>query len=237
MRYWLRFLLTWNGRCAWLTAEPTVIATDASMSGFGAHILHSPAAASLPPHLPVGAALSGAWCVLDRSLVTDHRDIQYAELFAVVAAATAVAPFLAGTSIVFLVDNAAGVAIINRQSTRSSALLTLLRALYATATEHNIHIRARHIAGVHNTVADRMSRLLAPVATHVSPFPLPVGSVACCSCDLIVSRPSDRLDKQQNVRWSMASFLPSLAWRFASIPQVRCILPASLYALLHGHRS
>jgi len=221
MRYWLRFLSTWNGRCAWVTGKPTVIATDASMSGFGAHILHSPAAASLPPHLPVGAALSGAWCVSDRPLVTDHRDIQYAELFAVVAAAAAVAPFLAGTSIVFLVDNAAGVAIINRQSTRSSALLTLLRALYATSTEHNIHIRARHIAGVHNTVADRMSRLLAPVVTHVSPSPLPVlaaGSVACCSCDLIVSRPSDRLDKQRNVRWSMASFLPSLAWRFGSIP-------------------
>jgi len=220
MRYWLRYLSTWNGRCTWVTGQPTIIATDASLSGFGAHIVFSPAAASLPHHLPVGAALSGAWCVSDRSLVADHRDIQYAELFAVVAAAATVASSLAGTSIVFLVDNAAGVAIINRQSTRSPALLTLLRALYATSTEHNIHIRARHIAGVHNTVADRMSRLLAPL-THVSPLPAAAAgsvsvAVACCSCDLIAPRPSDRLDKQRNERSSMVSFLPSLVLRCVS---------------------
>lgn len=226
MRYWLRYLSTWNGRCTWVTGQPTIIATDASLSGFGTHIVLSPAAASLPHHLPVGAALSGAWCVTDRPLVADHRDIQYAELFAVVVAAAAVASSLSGTSIVFLVDNAAGVAIINRQSTRSPALLTLLRALYATSTEYNIHIRARHIAGVHNTVADRFSRLLAPSAssslTHSSSAPpvgfaLPAaGLVACCSCDLIVPRPLARSDKRRSVHSSMVSFLPSLDLRCVS---------------------
>ena len=66
-------------------------------------------------------------------------------------------------------DNLADVHIINRQSTKSPALLNLLRAIYLVCAEFNIDIRAQHVAGEDNAVADYLSRpLLHKHNTHVS---------------------------------------------------------------------
>ena len=55
-------------------------------------------------------------------------------------------------------DNLADVHIINRQSTKSAELLPLLRSIYATCAHFNIAIRAEHLPGELNTIADHLSR-------------------------------------------------------------------------------
>ena len=54
-----------------------------------------------------------------------------------VVCASTYAPLLAGQSMLFHVNNATKVHIINRQATRSKLLAGLLRQLYSLAFTHN----------------------------------------------------------------------------------------------------
>ena len=152
LRYWRRHLSIWNGRQPWLLASATTtLATDASLQGWGGLVVSS--SAHLPAHLAVGSGVAGAWCDRDRPHIIDHRGIGWAELFAVLAMAAFIAPSIPNSSLVLLVDNRADCDIINRQSTRSSRILPLLRSLYDLATRHNISLFARHLPGVDNSQA------------------------------------------------------------------------------------
>ena len=196
MRHWLAFLPTWNGRRLWTQPAAVVVATDASITGWGIHVRSAPASTRLPHTIAVNSGIAGSWCPSHAHLMSSSRDIGWGELYAAVFAAVVLAPHVTNGSIEFLVDNAADVHIINRQSTRSPRLLALLRLLYTTATRHNLHFAARHIPGVHNTVADALSRGTHPVSL------LRVSRM--CSCGLEVPAP--------NTSGSMLWSTPSLRW-------------------------
>ena len=148
LRHWRSFLTTWNGRCCWRSPRAHEFYSDASLSGFAFYLHGAPtaaAAATLPPRLRPGAAFAGAYSAGEHSeIASTHRGIGWCELLAVLAAATTYAPHLRDGAALFHVDNAADVAIINRQATRSALLMPLLRALYSLATEFNFSIRAQH---------------------------------------------------------------------------------------------
>jgi len=208
LKMWYYNLQHWNGRQRWRGSVPTVVATDASLSGFGAHVLSSPFNDVLPSHLQIGCGLAGQWCGSHRHFIRDHRQIGWAELFAVVVMVLAVGPHCRDSTIELLVDNQSDVAVINRQSTRSPSLLTLLRRLYSAATEFNLSIIARHIAGSSNTIADSLSRYSSPDVVVV---PVGVSVIRVCSC-LIPSpeRPPSR-------QWSGSSLLWPSARRHAEL--------------------
>jgi hypothetical protein len=173
IRHWLKHMSTWNGRQQWRTTEPIKIATDASLSGWGGLVISSPV--SLPSALTVGAGTAGVWC--RQHPITSSSDIGWAELFAVLFMVASIAPAAPNSTILCLVDNQADAAIINRQSTRSTSLLSLLRSLYSVTTEHNISLIARHIPGSSNTYADALSRNL-PLPSPLAPL------VVRCSCEV-----------------------------------------------------
>ena len=102
--------------------------------------------------------LLGLWAKCHRSLVSSHRHIQWAEMFAALAAVLTYAPFLTNRSVLLLMDNQCDVGMINRQSSRNKSVCLLVRALFDLAFRFHFSIRAQHIAGTSNVLADFLSR-------------------------------------------------------------------------------
>lgn len=120
----------------------------------------------------LGATFSGVYSTKHAEHHQSHRQIAWCELLAVIAAATTYGPLLRNQSLLFYVDNSTDVHIINRQATRSKLLAAALRHLYAIALKHNISITAEHRAGVHNTLADFLSRPALHQDDHVQRWKL-----------------------------------------------------------------
>jgi len=159
LRIWQRFLLDWNGRARWRRADPVVIHHDASGGGFGFFLSATPPdfdPSSLPLRLQPGAAFSGSYTA-EHAARNDHS-IQYGELLAIAASVAMYGPYLRDRALLLITDNIADVHIINRQRTKSPDLQILLRAIYRVCAEYNIDVRAQHISGVDNVVADLLSR-------------------------------------------------------------------------------
>ena len=78
--------------------------------------------------------------------------------------------------ILFFTDNEALVHVINRSSFRNPRLMFFVRHLVLACLHYNILFRARHVPGVHNQLADSLSRLqvqrFRKLATqYVQPIP------------------------------------------------------------------
>ena len=118
---------------------------DASTQGWGAHMGDS--------------QISGTWTRTDRKL-----HINCLELKAVVSALKHWAPMLQGHSTV--------VSYINKQGgTHSPTLLCLTVELLLWLEAQNIIVRARHIPGCLNVIADHLSRQNQPISTEWSLHP------------------------------------------------------------------
>ena len=87
-----------------------------------------------------------------------HLNITFLEFFAIVIALRIWGPLMADRCIIFRTDNAALVDIINQQTSKHKLVMTLVRDLVLTSLQHNIVFRDKHIEGVHNTLADHLSR-------------------------------------------------------------------------------
>jgi hypothetical protein len=87
-----------------------------------------------------------------------HTNIAWGELFAPLAAAIRYGAELQNQSVLFVLDNAADVNIINRRATRSSDLAQLLRQLTEVSMRFNFSFRAVHRPGWDNTLPDWLSR-------------------------------------------------------------------------------
>ncbi len=168
--FWKGAMCLWNGRALWRKPAPFVIATDASLEGFGFHLEALPPLASttaLPDYLQPSHGYMGLFSPCHLHLISSHRDIAWAELFAIVAALHVYAPHLENSTILFRTDNMTDVNIINRQSTKIDRLGILLRAFYALSLRHNVHVHAVHKSGVDNVIADWLSR---PTLHHFHSF-------------------------------------------------------------------
>jgi hypothetical protein len=163
VRFWLDHLQSWNGRQRWRSSSraPIVLATDASLNGFGFYLESVPVhvdSTSWPSTHRRGVGYCGTYSTCHAHLHREHTHIAWCELLAVYAAAAVFAPQLQDQSLLLYVDNSTDVAIINRQATRSSTLAGLLRQLYALSLRYNFSIRAVHRPGVDNILADFLSR-------------------------------------------------------------------------------
>lgn len=177
LRSWLLYLNRWNGRQAWRDDRRVFeFRSDASLEGFGFY-LHSATGQTSPR-----VAYAGTWSI-DHQHYLSHHHIGLLEALAALHAVAAYGPSLHNSVVKLLIDNQADVAIINRQSTRSPAVLTALRALYELATKYNFAIRAEHIPGVDNIVADALSRPGSqPLSHRAQRSAFSVRDV--CSCQL-----------------------------------------------------
>ena len=114
--------------------------TDASTHGWGAHMFDM--------------ELSGSWTPEEASL-----HINCLELLAVSKALHSWLAHVQNNRILVATDNTTVVAHINKQGgTHSRSLFNLTQDLLLWLHEHNVQLRARHIPGRFNAIADRLSR-------------------------------------------------------------------------------
>ena len=150
LRHWqdLRFL-TSGIPIRTFQADFTIF-TDTSTQGWGAHMGDS--------------QISGTWTR------TDHKlDINCLELRAVVSALQHWAPVLQGHQVMIATDNSTIVSYINKQGgTHSPTLIRLTVELLLWLEAQNIIVRARHIPGCLNVIADHLSRPNQPIPTEWS---------------------------------------------------------------------
>ena len=101
------------------------------------------------------------------------------ELVPIVISCAIWGPLLSRRSILFKCDNTGVVAAVKKGSAREPLVMHLLRTLWFFVAHFDISINIEHIAGVHNGVADTLSRdniqqffLLHPQA-DLLPTPIP----------------------------------------------------------------
>ena len=119
------------------------------------------------PHMGWGAhmgdsQISGTWTRTDRRL-----HINCLELKAVVSALQHWAPLLQVHQVMIATDNSTVVSYINKQGvSRSPTLLRLTVKLLLWLEAQNIIVRARHIPGCLNVIADHLSCANQPILLH-----------------------------------------------------------------------
>ena len=145
------FLTGWNGRSFDLNSSVTP----------SPHMNCSPT--QLVP-LGLGGTLTGLQWFQDRwppHLVLSKDkgiSIEWQELFPIVVACAIWYPHFAGKRLQFWCDNESVIAIINSGHSMAPRIMDLLRFLTLTSMKHNFLVRARHVPGISNGIADALSR-------------------------------------------------------------------------------
>ena len=123
--------------------DPTVhLLTDASLEGWGAHLE------------PLGIMMSGKWSQAEKQL-----HINNLELMAVSLALRQSLTHVKSQCVMVASDNTTTVSYIRRQGgTHSLSLCAETRNLLLWCSEHHIVLRAKHIPGRLNVLADHLSR-------------------------------------------------------------------------------
>ena len=136
------------------------------------------------PQLGYGGFFHNRWfqAVWPTELVLkDNKQLSmaYLELYPIVVAAMLWGSEWNGKRILFYCDNLTTVFIINKGRSQAQPIVKLMRCLTWCAAKGNFFITAKHIPGVHNDIADALSRFqmsrfreLAPGAA-LRPCPCP----------------------------------------------------------------
>lgn len=147
---WRVFLTSWNGRSffldSFLTAAPDLeLYTDAAGTvGFGGYFNGKWFQGRWPHHLLINKSTG--------------ISIEWQELFPIVIACALWHPHFSGKRLQFWCDNESVVAIINSGHSKAPRVMDLVRFLVLISMKHNFLVRARHVPGVSNAIADALSR-------------------------------------------------------------------------------
>ena len=105
--------------------------------------------------------------------------MEWQELFPIIVACAIWHPSFVGKRLQFWCNNESVVSIINSGHSQASRIMDLVRFLVPISMKHNVLVRARHVPGVSNEIADALSRFqmqrfqaLAPTAER-SPCTIP----------------------------------------------------------------
>ncbi|KAK6165929.1 hypothetical protein SNE40_022735 [Patella caerulea] len=170
---WLTFLDSFNGVCyisdqRWLSNTYLQLFTDSSGNS----------------DLGCGAYFCGHWLQFRWPKKWANQDIMRdmtsLELIPIVFAFITWSSYLQNKCVVLHVDNQALVSVINKQSSKSARVMSLLRPLVLQFLLYNIRVKAVYITSVKNDLADSLSRFqeqrfraLAPSAEKM-PDSIPV---------------------------------------------------------------
>ena len=156
LKVWFSFLSDFNGRSfflddTWYNSSKLSLYTDASGS------------------LGFGAVFGNQWCYGTWPSDWVHRHIAFLEFYPIVLSVCLWGQEMQNRRILFFTDNAALVSVINKQSCRDKSLMFFVRKLVLTCLKNNILFKAKHVPGIHNTLADSLSRLQVPVFKRLAP--------------------------------------------------------------------
>ena len=151
LKWWLQSISSWNGNPLLPADKPVVqISTDASGTGWGGACGNIEA--------------SGTW-----SKDVSFRPSNYRELLAVYKTIISLREVLKGKTVQVMSDNITTVAYINKLGGTSSIMSDLMTTIFMAAHELKIDLTAKYLAGVQNTHADRLSRILTPYEWQLHP--------------------------------------------------------------------
>lgn len=151
IKVWLSFLENYNCMTVipdrhWSTSASMELYTDSAggqEKGFGVYFQGSWAYGSWPT----------AWS--NKGLL---KDITFLELFPIYVSICLWGSKMRNQKVLFHCDNAAVVTIINKKSSKSQSVMTIIRPLVLLTLNYNLNIRAEHIPGKYNVIADSISR-------------------------------------------------------------------------------
>lgn len=148
---WQEFLLNYNG----VTVMPDLLWTDNDTLE-----LYTDSAGGVGRGFGIffrGHWAHGKWpeTWFDTSLL---KNIAFLELFPVVTALVIWGHCLENKKILFHIDNQAVVSILNKKTSRDPSIMFLLRRLVLLTLTYNILLKAEHISGSVNSIADAISR-------------------------------------------------------------------------------
>jgi len=126
-----------------------------------------------------GAFRQGHWLQARWSHQQSSMPIVWKELYAIVCAVHSWGHLWTKQKILFHCDNTSIVDIWQKGSTRDPEIMALVYMLYLRAGHHHINVVITHISGIHNCIADALSRFqtsrfqkLVPTAcTHQDHIP------------------------------------------------------------------
>ncbi len=162
--WWHTFLDSWNGVSlippAARDSRMYQVYTDAS-GGFGC-----------------GAIWDSRWFQYTWPPAFEGKAIAIQELLPIVMACMIWGPWWKDSMVLVHCDNQATVCVVNSGYSRDKDMMHLMRCLFFIRAFWGIHVRAQHIPGEQNVVADAISRgklaLLFQVAPGTSPHPSPI---------------------------------------------------------------
>ena len=147
----------------WLTSSTLPLYTDAS----GA--------------LGFGAAFGDQWCYGEWPESWKSYNIAVLEFYPIVLSVLLWGHRMKNKGVLFFTNNEALVHVINKISCWDPLLMSFVRKLVLSCLKHNILFRARHVPGIHNNLADSLSRLqiqrfqqLTPAHMHPTPTVVPL---------------------------------------------------------------
>jgi hypothetical protein len=165
LRLWLSFLYEFNGKCLFL---PSTWASSVTL-----HLFTDSAAS-----IGYGAVFNTSWLLGSWNEAWRHQNITLLEFYPIILALDTWCDRLANQCVLFHTDNMALVSIINKQTTKDTGILQLLRRMVLVCLKHNILFQAIHIPGCCNILADLLSRSkfdhFKLRDSHMDAYPQPV---------------------------------------------------------------
>ena len=116
-----------------------------------------------------GAIWGNSWIQGEWDNNTTKFSIDAKELFAILAAAVTWGHNWEGKRIIFITDNLPITQVWHVGTTKSIELMSLVRRLYLIAAKEGFSVSLKHILGVHNPIADAISRLQVSRLHHLQP--------------------------------------------------------------------
>ena len=161
IQMWKVFLAQWNGHSffldSWVTSSPDLqLYTDAASTvGFGGFFNGKWFQGRWPPHLLINK--------------TKGISIEWQELFPILLACSLWYPHFSGKRLQFWCDNQSVVAIINLGHSKAPRVMDLVRFLVLISMKHNFLVRARHVPGANNQIADALSHFQVQCFRELAP--------------------------------------------------------------------
>ena len=144
METWLKFLQEYNG-VTYFRSLKTIPSTAINLSSDACK-------------RGLGACYGSKWIQCEYPLDWQDLHISTLEFYPLFILISMFGQLMKNSNVLFLCDNEAVVEIVQKQSTKDTNNMRIMRALVLKLITFNINLSAKHVPGKYNVLCDRISR-------------------------------------------------------------------------------